>query len=97
MINVIYVGFKSMIPIEIISAVYLCPTCKPWPYVMTSVFLICIPRQILNKQGSWTNYTHVSDEDIEKLRAKVRKEKQFNRQVELNAKLKKAIEELKNL
>lgn len=37
------------------------------------------------------------EKDIEKLRAKVRKEKQFNRQVELNAKLKKAIEELKNL
>ena len=36
------------------------------------------------------------EKDIEKLRARVRKEKQFNRQVELNAKLKKAIEELSN-
>ena len=36
------------------------------------------------------------EKDIEKLRAKIRKEKQFNRQVELNAKLKKSIEELSN-
>ena len=37
------------------------------------------------------------EKDIEKLRGKIRKEKQFNRQVELNSRLKKAIEKLKNI
>ena len=37
------------------------------------------------------------EKDIEKLRAKVRKEKQFNRQIELNAELKKLKEQLQKL
>jgi hypothetical protein len=68
MIDIPHVKLKTILPIERVSSTYLRESGYSWSHLVAPRLLRCIERQVVNKERSRTNQTHVSAYHIPELR-----------------------------